>query len=114
MIVAPAPSDRFNIGLCAERLRGGLWTWNAPPDCQIDVATYHIVAAAVIAMLKDVSRIYDVSIIWPSDYLCGPKNCPAFYDGVPLYRDDTHFSYAGSQTIFRTFGLFGKMLDAAR
>ncbi len=113
VIFAPPPAGDFNIGLCIERLKSGLWFWNAPRNCLISTDLYHERYGKVISMLTDTSRIYDVHVIWLSDYLCDVKNCKVLYNGIPIYRDDGHLSYSGSETIFKEFDLFNKIIDAA-
>jgi peptidoglycan/LPS O-acetylase OafA/YrhL len=114
VIVSPPPSAGFNIGLCTERLKSGLWTWNAPQNCLISAKSYHEINGKVISMLRDTSRIYDVPVVWLSDYLCDVNSCEVIYNGTPIYRDGAHLSYSGSEAIFRGFDLFNKIVEAAR
>jgi SGNH domain (fused to AT3 domains) len=114
VIVAPPPAGNFDIGLCIERLKSGLWIWNAPKNCLISTDLDHERYGKVISMLRDTSRIYDVHVIWLSDYLCDVKNCKVLYNGIPIYMDGAHLSYSGSETIFKGFDLFNKMVNAAR
>jgi hypothetical protein len=112
VIVAPPPSQDFNIGLCTERLATGFWTW--PSDCRISVALYRQRNSQVISLLENTSRNYDVSVIWLSDHLCDSENCKASQDGVPIYVDDRHLSQPGSVAIFKVFDLFNRIVEAAR
>jgi peptidoglycan/LPS O-acetylase OafA/YrhL len=112
VIVAPPPSAGFNIGLCTERVQTGLWTW--PPNCSISTKTYYEKNQKVIKLLRDTSRIYDVPVIWLSDYLCDAKNCKVSSNGIPIYRDESHMSLLGSEELFKNFHLFKKIVDAAK
>jgi SGNH domain-containing protein len=114
VIVAPPPMNGFNVGLCTERLKNGLWMWNAPQNCLISTKLYYETQGEVISMLKETSRMYDVSVIWLSDYLCDVENCKVWYNDVPIYMDNAHLSYSGSEAIFRGFDLFNKVMNASR
>jgi peptidoglycan/LPS O-acetylase OafA/YrhL len=114
VIVAPPPHGGFNMGLCVERLKSGLWKWNAPQNCLISTDYYHESDRKVISMLKDTSLIYDVSVIWLSDYLCDVKTCKTYYGDAPVYNDGGHLSYSGSEAIFKGFDLFNKITNAAK
>ena len=114
VIVSPPPSAGFDIGRCIERLKSSLPTWNAPQNCSISVSSFHETYGKVNSMLRDTSRIYDVPVIWLSDYLCDVKNCKIFYNDIPIYRDSGHLSYSGSEAIFKGFDLFNQIVNAAR
>jgi peptidoglycan/LPS O-acetylase OafA/YrhL len=113
VIVSPPPRANFNIGLCTERLESSLWTWNVPLKCLIDVNWYHETQEKMISMLRDTSQSYEVNVIWLSDYLCDVKKCKVSYKGTPIYRDEGHLSYSGSEAIFKGLDLFNKIVNAA-
>jgi hypothetical protein len=114
IIVSPPPIANFNVGLCAERLKVGLWTINAPLDCSFPFGSNRDTNSKVMWLLKDIERSYDVPIIWLSDYLCERGNCKAFYQNTPIYRDEGHLTYVGSEALFGGFNLFDKVVHFAR
>lgn len=112
VIVAPPPTQDFNVGLCTERLAAGFWTW--PSDCRGSVRRFRERNLQVISLLNNTSRDFDVAIIWPGDFLCDDETCRVLEGAVPIYTDGIHFSRAGSVAIFKAYDLFNKIIDAAR
>ena len=51
-----------------------------------------------IRELRDFFESQDVVLLDFTDHFCSGDHCPAFENGVPLYRDDDHLSVFGAMT----------------
>lgn len=56
-----------------------------------------------IRELRDFLESQDVVLLDFTDHFCSENHCPAFEDGVPLYRDDDHLSVFGAMTTLPVF-----------
>jgi len=83
-------------------------------DCSIDEARYLADAAPVHALLRRVAREADVPVFWPDEFLCRQGTCMVELDGVALYRDTGHISYAGSRLLGERLHLAERLEQMAR
>lgn len=109
VIMAPPPLATFDVGICLEREAKGM-PIGGRANCEIDYVEYMKSDEGVIALLRKVEVDAKVSVLRPSDLLCDAASCKTTLDGVPLYRDKTHFSYRGADAFARRFELDKKIL----
>lgn len=104
IIVAPTPTDGSDIGACVEREAYGLITLGHP-SCDFPIAAYNDFGAGQIATLRQVERVTQVQIVWPSSVICPAGTCNPVIDGASLYRDRGHLTSQGSVMVVRASGL---------
>jgi hypothetical protein len=110
VILAPPPLATFDVGICLEREARGM-PIGGRANCEIDYTTSVKSDASVLALLQKVEREAKVPVLRPSDLLCDDKKCRTTLDGVPLYRDKSHFSNHGVEVFARRFELGKKILS---
>ncbi|MBZ8138438.1 acyltransferase [Rubrivivax gelatinosus] len=93
-VVAPLPATGFDVGACLERQASGRMMFGRK-NCDIERQAYERAAAPVLELLRRVEAA-GVRVVRPERVLCDAKLCRTSLDGVPLYRDKAHLSYAGS------------------
>ncbi len=113
VLVAPPPSAAgVNFGRCLERVKTHKAVFGSEyPTCEISRLTYHRSTALVRALLDRVAVEADVSVFSFEPFLCEGERCAVEINGVPIYRDNGHLSYAGSELLGRKLG-FAARLDA--
>ncbi len=105
VIVSPLPSADFNVGECLEREATGAILFGRK-NCAIDVKAHQERMMPVIQALKKVQDETGIKIVWLPDLLCDNVICRTALDGVPLYRDQGHLSYSGSEALLRNLPIF--------
>jgi len=111
VIVAPPPSTGFNIGLCLERRAQGKFRFGAAEDCSVDRSDYLSIRAPMLALLDTVARAGNVPVFRFDPFLCDSQRCITQLGKTFLYRDEGHFSRAGSKLIGERLS-FGDSLRA--
>lgn len=116
VIIAPPPAaSGVDFGRCLElRAQRKLVLGADHADCSIDEARYLADAAPVHALLRRVAREADVPVFWPDEFLCRQGTCMVELDGVALYRDTGHISYAGSRLLGERLHLAERLEQMAR
>jgi len=105
VLVLPPPSASFDIRRCIERRSEGLPFLGAPADCQIDRAASAARDATLSGILTSVGDETKTSVFSFESLLCTDEHCRTRIEGIPLYRDEGHFSARGSQEIGRLSAL---------
>lgn len=107
LIVAPPPVDGSNVGECIERLATGrlFITSNLQSGCRISRPLAEQYQQKLVSLLLELESEKQVKIIWPSAVLCDAGHCEVELDGIPLYRDDGHYSIRGSQVLIPRLGI---------
>lgn len=98
LIVTPPPSAGFNVGSCVERKKTGAVVLGRD-DCRIPVETSEIRLRSVMSGLNAVVRQTEASLLDLSSLLCKDDYCSTTRNGLPLWRDWVHLTYAGSQEL---------------
>ncbi|QRM29031.1 acyltransferase family protein [Microvirga sp. VF16] len=114
VVVGPMPNLAVDIGECLERKAQGRLILGKFKDCQIPASEVRKLRAPVLQMLSQVSAEANVEVISPYDFLCNETICRTELNGKPLYRDEGHLSYEGSEVFFQLTGLTEKLIRAAR
>lgn len=105
VIVAPPPTGEFNSGNCTERIRLRKPIFGPARGCEIDRSTYLQKRGDVLEFLRRVESGADVSVIRFDDLLCSGDKCRTSIQGIPVYRDQGHFSHAGIEYLGRQMAL---------
>jgi hypothetical protein len=98
------------MGDCAERLLLGKPVLGHIDSCRFNRAAYLERHRKVIAFLEQMEKDDYVKVFRFEDFLCDDENCVATRDGVAIYRDVAHLSYAGAEYLGRSMG-FADRLD---
>ena len=114
VLVAPPPSSDFNIGGCLERQLSGAVAFGGRPDCVIDRADYESKRTNVIDFLNLTAVNADISVIRFDPWLCDASVCKTLLDGIMIYRDGGHLSYAGSELMAKRMHLAQLIREQAR
>jgi peptidoglycan/LPS O-acetylase OafA/YrhL len=110
VIVAPPPSSGIDMTHCLERKAAGSRFRGSITDCNIPKAAYLASKAGTLEFLAQVERQADVPVVRFDPLLCNGARCLTELDGTILYRDEGHFSNAGSVAVARRLRL-GQMLE---
>ena len=105
VIVAPPPIGEFNLGNCTERLLLRKPIFGPARSCEIDRRTYLQKRGDVLEFLREVESAAHVSVIRFDDLLCNRDICTTSIHGIPVYRDQGHFSYSGVEYLGRQMSL---------
>lgn len=114
VLVAPPPTQGFDIGRCLERLDSGRVTHSDRPSCEIDVAAYHVFRQPTRQLLARAEQEIDLPVIRFDDFLCSAVSCAAQMDGEFLYRDSGHLAPFGSRYLAGEMGLLSQVNQAAK
>jgi hypothetical protein len=110
VIVAPLPRADYNMGDCAERLSMGKPIFGRLDTCQFDRDAYLARQKPVMAFLESMEKDGYISVFRFDDYLCDHRICSTAKNGIAIYRDTEHLSYAGAELLGREIG-FAKQID---
>lgn len=114
VIIAPPPAGNFNMGNCIERQRLHMPIYGPARGCVITLDQYRGTYGPVLALLDSVEHRANVSVIRFDSLLCDSIACRTTLDGVPIYRDVAHFSYAGITYIGRKMDLANRVRMLAK
>jgi hypothetical protein len=114
VIIAPPPIADFNIGNCAERVALRKPIFGSLRGCVIDRKAYLRKRHNVLEFLREVQAAADVSVIRFDDLLCVGDACSSTVHGIPIYRDEGHFTYAGAEYVGRQMSLADSVWRLAR
>lgn len=116
VVVAPPPSVKgIDAARCLELRATGKLCFGADySDCRISRARYQNDRAAVLSLLARLKTDAFAPVLSFDEDLCGGDTCIVELDGVGIYRDPGHFSYAGSEYLGRKLGLVDRILNVAR
>jgi hypothetical protein len=82
--------------------------------CDMPLESYKRWSAPLDAVLERLRADANIDILNFDKALCADGICRAAIDGVPIYRDDGHFSYEGSRAAARTSHLLEEIQAHAR
>ena len=105
LFVQPPPSADFDVYQCLQRQREGLLFIGATDHCQIDEAASARKDVGVSALLCSLAFIDGIAQFSFNPLLCTDGQCQTELDGIPLYRDEGHFSPLGSRMVGKKSGL---------
>jgi peptidoglycan/LPS O-acetylase OafA/YrhL len=114
IIVSPPPQARFDLGRCWERTAQRLPNAGPFRHCGLTPQTIAPHQDEVFALLEAVSERADVPLIRLDRHLCRGGACATMYDGKTIYRDDTHFTDAGSALVGKRLDLGARIWREAR
>lgn len=114
VLVAPPPNGGFNAAACHERRAEGRLMFGAPDDCQIAAAQYHAKRHAVRSLLQRLEDQAGIPVFRFDAALCTRGVCRTDLDGVTLYRDAGHLSYAGSALLAERLDMTRQLIARAR
>jgi hypothetical protein len=109
VLVAPLPRADYNMGDCAERLLLGKPVLGRVDDCRFNREAYMERHKDVMSLLEQVEKDDYVKVFRFDDFLCDNGRCASTKDGVAIYRDGEHLSYAGSEYLGRRIGLADRL-----
>ncbi len=112
VVIAPPPTADFNIASCQERHINHMIAFGGPEDCAIERKNYEALRAAILQFLHQLEK--DVPVIWFDDWLCHADECATTINNTMIYRDNGHFSYAGSVLVAKGMHLGDLVEERAR
>jgi len=107
-IIAPPPTADFDIASCHERHISHMIALGGPEDCAIERKGYEVRREAILRFLQQLEK--DVPVIRFDDWLCHADECATMIGNTMIYRDNGHFSYAGSVLVAKGMHL-GQLLE---
>jgi hypothetical protein len=114
VVIAPPPSQGFDIGACLERRADDKVALGAPADCAVTMAGYKEYYGGVIDLLHRLSVVANVEVIDFDGLLCDASACQTRTGETFIYRDIAHFSYDGSIWMGRKLDLAQRLNAVAR
>lgn len=96
IVLAPPPSIRFDGGACQERRQRGKIILGRFGNCEIPEQEWRSFRSRTISWLRRLEERAQVSVIWPSDFLCTNGTCRTVVEQRIIYRDAGHLTYEGS------------------
>lgn len=91
IVVAPLPEQRFEVPRCLARR-------SSVSRCSIDRDVAEAQRAGALAAVKDAVKHSDRALFLDFlPYLCDQTSCLVERNGVVIFSDDEHLTYAGSQ-----------------
>lgn len=112
VIVAPPPSADFNVGKCLERFVSGKIVLGPSAACFISAAGDHRATEGVLALLAQVGREANVSVVSFDEQLCVGGRCKTLIGDTLVYRDERHLTHAGSELLATAMG-WPRLLETA-
>jgi len=113
IIVAPPPSGGFDIGACLEREHDELLILGRD-TCSVSESYWTTNKKEVIEALSELETSQDITIVWPSTFMCIDGNCLTKMKETYLYRDTGHFSISGSAVVLELLGLANLINSASQ
>lgn len=99
-IISTTPEMGFNPKYCFGEIKGLVFQRRAKSTCAIERSAFiDRNNRTQTALEKIKSRYPSILIIEPSEAICKEHLCWAESDGKPLYRDEDHLSFFGSQLL---------------
>jgi len=114
VIVSAPPHASFDVSRCLERKARALFTYGGDLLCRIDQRVKSPEFLALTAFLEKVKSQVHVNTLTFEDMLCEKGMCNTNLNGIPLYRDDSHFSNEGGALLIKNMKLIELIDDTAR
>jgi hypothetical protein len=114
VLVAPPPSNAFDVGLCLERRAAAKVLLGPRRSCALSKSESDERFSAVHWLFSELEQHDDVPVIDLFENLCNEQTCRTSADGIALYRDELHLSYSGSRWVGKHADLVGKIKSVAR
>lgn len=106
VFVAPTPTNRANHGKC---VADALWRGTDPTRCDFLLKDITPEQTAIFSVMDRLSQRYRVIDFRPM--LCAAQTCVTHLQATPVYRDDGHFSVAGSKLVGELFDPFAPLVQ---
>ncbi|QEX23840.1 acyltransferase [Hypericibacter adhaerens] len=108
VVVSPMPQNGSDIGGCLVR---ALANGDDPAGCNFETSSYSLGTILSYQLLRKLETRWPV--IWLNRLICKESKCPAYEDGVIIYRDAAHLSHEGSAYLGRQAGFWNLIRDRA-
>jgi hypothetical protein len=106
VFVTSMPIGGFDIGRCLELKSSGKPRLGADTaDCSIDQQRFQESRAGALRLWRNVASQAGMPLIRLDDAVCREGTCRTELDGVLLYVDKAHLTYAGSRKLAESVGL---------
>jgi peptidoglycan/LPS O-acetylase OafA/YrhL len=105
LVVAPPPSSGVDMTHCLERKAQASRLEGERIDCNIALSDYHASKAGLLVFLARLEAQAQVPVLRFDPLLCDRARCLVELDGSIVYRDEGHFSQAGSRAVARRMRL---------
>ena len=110
VVLAPPPSSGVDMTHCLERRAAQSQVDRGKLDCSIRMADYQASKAETLRFLARMETEAHVPVLRFDPLLCTQERCAVELEGSIVYRDEGHFSHAGSIAVARRMQL-GRMVD---
>lgn len=109
VVVSPPAQNGADLGIC--HVRAATLGYRSG-NCDFKLEAFLKFRAPTITLLKEIEK--QVPVVWLPDLTCHFGICSTDFAGIPLYRDDGHFSRDGSNLFGEKFDLAQVVLAASR
>ncbi|WP_298016640.1 acyltransferase family protein [uncultured Castellaniella sp.] len=103
-VVFPPPQINAELLNCMEKKIKGRIFVGDQENCTFSMSQHAKNTKTLNAVLTALQKKYGFKIIYLQDAICSNSICNTIIDGVPIYRDPVHISYAGSEKVFELLG----------
>ena len=115
VFVLSPPSASYDVGRCIARLHNKKPLWGANDECAIEEAEYKARRSERLdGLITQLRNHLNLSVIGFDDALCHSGRCMTVMDGIPLYRDDVHFTIEGGRHLIQKTGLLDQIDQSSR
>jgi peptidoglycan/LPS O-acetylase OafA/YrhL len=114
VIVAPPPKAAFDVSRCLERRMRSLLTYGGDPECRIEPRAMEPEFRLFNLFISRLKSELKIDTLTFDSTLCDGLMCNTVYKGIPLYRDDAHFSVEGGGALIRDMKLMDQVDQLAR
>ncbi len=101
VFISPTPTAEYDIARCQERAQRHLPILSHATSCQFPAKVYRARNKKIFELYERLERDSKVNIIRLDQALCETETCKTHVNGVPLFRDYGHLSYAGSTALLK-------------
>lgn len=115
VVIAPPPTQGFNIAKCHERKERGQWRLDVigRAECRLNYSDYKSRIQKTDQLMTElIAR--SIPVYFFNKKLCDSQYCDTKLDNVILYRDTGHLSYLGSEHYAERFKLFSELKALAK
>lgn len=109
ILITPPPRANFDVSRCLERRERSLMTFGGDPECGIHRDLLARENQKLNLFLNRIHTELKVSTLTFEGALCDGLMCKTTLDGIPLYRDDSHFSNVGGRALIQHMRLIDQI-----
>lgn len=105
ILIAQPPQASFDVSRCLERKGRSLLTFGADSNCRIKNEMNDELSQRLNRFLQQLKTELEVDTLRFDDFLCHDDVCETTFNGIPLYRDNTHLTNIGGVALIKKMDL---------